>query len=241
MSAMQPGNPAPKLQQQAAQLSQLAQGLAAATPQRTEGSDATGWVRVSLGPDGAPTDIRVRDGWRQRIAPEALAAAVLDANRDAVRRAMESWIDALDQQRWWRRRADVDEFAGEAGQSDLPAPPHGLTRDVNDVAEEAITELQGAQRSASAPADQEHEGADDGRHVVVRVGQGGLLACDIVPRWAEREEGSAVSAALSVALKRARPEPPPPPSSSRADDLVADALATLLSMTANPTTRNGDQ
>ena len=75
-----------QLQRSAAELGRLAQDLAASTPPSIEGSDPTYWVHVILGPDGIPTENRVREGWQQRVAPARLASAVMDANLDAVQR-----------------------------------------------------------------------------------------------------------------------------------------------------------
>ena len=159
---------------------------------------------------------------------------------------MEAWTDTLDQQNWWRCRADIDGVGGADPlriDRDLPGPPHGLPHDINDLAEEAISGLHGTQRSASLPTPEEHEGADDGRHVIVRVGPGGLSACEINPGWAERQHGPALSAALGVAVKRAtastRAAPSPP--NDNIGQLVGDALATLTSLTTHPTTRIGDE
>ncbi|GAA3914062.1 hypothetical protein Aau02nite_63010 [Amorphoplanes auranticolor] len=58
-----------QLQCRTAELAQLARDLGGAIPAHVEGRDATGWVLVVLGGDGLPTQIRVREGWRQRLAP----------------------------------------------------------------------------------------------------------------------------------------------------------------------------
>lgn len=142
------------LQQQAAQLGQLARDLTAATPQRSEGSDPTGWVRIVLGPDGLPAEIRVRDGWQQHLEPERLGAAVLDANNDAVQRAMQLWTAQLQDSHWSTRRAEGDEATGEAAASsavDLPAPTPGQARDSNELAEQVLSALQAAQRQPTDP------------------------------------------------------------------------------------------
>lgn len=52
-----------------------------------------------LGAAGLPTEIRIRDGWQQRLEPERLGAAVLAANTDALRFAMRSWTGRLDDTR----------------------------------------------------------------------------------------------------------------------------------------------
>ena len=91
------------LQRQAVQLGDLAASLTAAAPRRVEGSDKTGWVRVTLGGDGLPETILVRSGWRQRLEAGRLGAAVLEANGDALACGTRPWSDALDGSRWWIR------------------------------------------------------------------------------------------------------------------------------------------
>ena len=233
----------PELQQQAAQLGQLTRDLVAATPQRSEGSDATGCVWIALGPDGLPTEIRIRDGWRQRLEPGRLGAAVLDANTDAVQRAMQAWTAGLDDNRWWRRRADVDMSASEQAAPSVlepPEPPLGRASDGNQLAEQVLTALQTAQRQPIAAATPQ-EGMDDGRHATVEIGPGGLTACTIDPDWAAHRDGGSIGAALSAALDRAIAKRPTGSSPGvEIDGLLGDALATLVSLAPAPTTQDGD-
>jgi hypothetical protein len=86
---------AAQLQRSTTELGRLVRDLTAGTPPHIEGSDATGWVHVVLGPNGIPTEIRVREGWQQRVEPVRLASAVIDANGDAVQRAMRAWTTAM--------------------------------------------------------------------------------------------------------------------------------------------------
>lgn len=109
---MQP-DPIRQLHQRAEQVGRLTGDLAAATPQRSEGTDVTGWVIVVLGSDGLPAEIRVRDGWHQRVDPDRLDAAVMDAHSDALRQAMRAFTRRLDDTSWWRRQKDADHFPGE--------------------------------------------------------------------------------------------------------------------------------
>ncbi len=208
------------------QLAQLAHDLAAAAPQKTPGSDRTGWVKVVLGADGVPTEIRVRESWRQRLDPEELAGAVLEANTDAVREGMRAWTDALDDGGWWQHRTALEDDADEQVAS--PPLPPGQARDSNDLAEEVISRLQSVQAAVPAqPAD--HEGRDDDRRVVIRIGASGLSGCVIDADWAKGRDGAVISVALAAALRRAvsgRPDGPKP----EHDDLVGDALTTLNSL-----------
>jgi len=232
-----------QLQQQAAQLGQLARDLAAATPQQAEGQDRTGWVRITLDASGLPTEIRIRDGWQQRLEPERLGAAVLEANTDAVQRAMQTWTERLDDGNWWRHRADADEAVDNDPEPVIANPddlPHGQERESTDLAEQALATLQAAQQQR-ADLPPSADGTDDGRHVTVRLEAGGMAECLIEPRWAAQRDGATISAALSTAVRRAavkRSAESAP--SAEIDTLVGDALATLAALTI-PTSTGGDR
>ena len=226
-----------QLGRRTAVLAQLTRDLAEAIPAHVEGSDATGRVLVILGRDGMPTQIRVRQGWPQRLVPERLANAVLDANSDAVQRCMRTWTTAVDDDGWWRRRTDL-EVNPDAEQpfASRPPPrlPAGQVRDSNDLAEEVLGRLHDAQSAPVKPLSAV-EGRDDGRHVMVQLSSAGLTACTIDPDWAQQQDGVSISAALATALQRASAKrPASTPVGSRADDLIGDALATLISLTSSP-------
>jgi hypothetical protein len=233
-----------QLQRSAAELGCLALDLAAATPPSVEGSDQTGLVHVVLGPDGIPTAIHVREGWQQRVDPARLASAVIDANGDAVQRAMQAWTVAMQENGWWRRQADFDADAVEgtagAGQP-LSESLFGHARDSNELAEEVLSKLQATQ-TQQAPPPAPDEGQDDGQHVTIQIASGGLNACTIEPDWARRHNGSSISAALSTALQRAVAKRSAQPSPRiELDALLGDALATLTSLTAIPPDQGGNR
>ncbi|BCJ44840.1 hypothetical protein GCM10010168_16530 [Actinoplanes ianthinogenes] len=229
-----------QLQQRVEALGRLAQELGAATPQWSEGSDPTGWVHVVLGPNGLPAEIRVRDKWQQRLEPEQLGVAVMEAHREAVRQAMRVLTRRLDDTHWWSRERDLDEypedFLGQSSPATSPSPLSG-GRVHNDVeyGEDVLKALQAVQRRADEvpPATKGAEGRDDGRHVVVRLGVGGMTGCEIEPRWARNCDGTRISTALAVALKRAKSEIDAPETNagSDVDTLLSDALATLTAFT----------
>jgi DNA-binding protein YbaB len=226
-----------QFQRQAEQLGQLARDLAAATPRRSDGTDATGGVRIVLGPDEFPVEIQIRDGWQQRLEPDRLGAAVLEANTDAVQRAMRAWTEQLDDSGWWRRRADVD---GTAASGDgVPDLPYGQRRESADLAEDVLASLQAVQRQPVVPAIPD-ESVDDGRHVAVQVGPGGLTGCTIDPGWAARSNSSSINAALSSALQRAAAKHSATPRpNGKIDATLGDALATLTSFTLHPPAQGG--
>lgn len=222
-----------QLQQQAARLGRLAHNLAVAVPQRAEGRDATGWVRLLLDRDGTPTEIKVRDGWQHRVRPQRLADAVLDANTDAARQALQQWLTAVNDA-GWRHGSNVE---NDAERTSLPTTelPSGHARGSNELAEQATHRLREARTGqTSTPV---AEGRDDGEHVTVRLAPGGLVGCTIEPDWAVHRDGVTISSALATALRRAVERRPAPPRGQ--DSLIGDALANLISLTT-PLSDRGD-
>jgi DNA-binding protein YbaB len=220
-----------QLQREAAQLGQLAAGLASATPRRAEGNDRTGWARVAIAGDGFPHAIQIRNGWNQRIEVDRLGAAVMEANADAINQAMRAWSDQLDDSSWWARRARLEHDGPDWSSATVATPPSGHVRDSAELAEDVLGALQRIQQQqpAAAPAG---VGSDRNRHVTVKLGQGGLQGCLIDPEWAARRDGDAITAALSEALQAAEAEMPAAPrAGAGVDDLVGDALATLRALT----------
>jgi DNA-binding protein YbaB len=241
VSAMHP-DPLQRLQQRADRMGRLAHELTAATPHRTEGCDATGRVVVVLDRDGLPEQIRVRDGWQQRLDSDRLGAAVVDAFRDAVQQAMHTWTDRLDDTRWWSRQQDLDETPDHDPTTSASSPVNGRARDDLEFSEPILRALH-ATRHSTGDQPIVAEGVDGGRHVWVRLGSGGLVGCEIDPRWARDRDGSTISAALHRALSQARsavavPAETAPPSAL--DAALADAIATLAALT-NPSPRRDDR
>jgi DNA-binding protein YbaB len=221
-----------QMQVQAAELGQLAAGLAAAAPRQAEGVDTSGWVQVAVGADGLPRTIRIRNGWNQRLEPERLAEAVMQAHGDAVSTATRAWSSQLTDDGWVRRRERMEHPAPDVSGQAGPVLPHGAVRETSALAEDVLAALHRVQQPPQAPA--EGEGSDQARHVTVRVGQGGLLDCRIEPGWAARFDGDAITAALTTAVRAARTALPAPSApDATAGDLAADALATLRALTEN--------
>ncbi|MEV0902378.1 hypothetical protein [Actinoplanes sp. NPDC049802] len=234
-------DPVRYLLQQAESLSRLASELTTAVPPRPEGNDPTGYVTVVLGLDGLPAEVRVRDGWHRRIEPEQLGAAVLAANNDAVRGAVRALTDSLDDGGWWRhvREADEDEEDADPRTARLPEPPAGRAHHDLDFNEQVLKTLQNVRQHVDVGAQPSMEGSDDGRHVTVRLGAGGMTGCEIDPRWARDRDSGTVNAALARALTRARGDGGSKlwERVAETDALVNDALATLRSLTQSPPDR----
>lgn len=235
-------DPLQRLQPRADRMGRLAHELATATPHQTEGCDATGRVVVVLDRDGLPEQMRVRDGWQERLDSHQLGAAVMDAFSDAVHQAMRTWTDRLDGTRWWSRQQELEEAPDHSCTTSASPPVNGTARDDLEFSEPILRALHSAGHS-SGDRQLVAEGVDDGRHIRIRLGNGGLIGCEIDPRWARDRDGSTISAALHRALSRARsalgtPAQTAPPSAL--DTALADAIATLTALT-NPSPKRGDQ
>jgi hypothetical protein len=221
-----------QLQAKVARIGEVAGRLAAAVPTRAEGCDASGSVEIVLAGDGIPDTITVRNGWDRRLEADGLAAAVMDANTEAIRSGMTAWGNQLDDTRWWAQRADLDENDPQPP-ANSPSLPEGIARDPNALAEDVLKALHNVQRPPAAPA--RGEGSDSGRHVVVVLEGAGLADCSVQSDWAARRDGDTITAALNQALraaKRAMPGRPAP--ATGLDALLGDALATLRSVTQQP-------
>jgi len=203
------------LQRQAEHLSQVARALAAATPVRSEGDDSTGCARVIVDPEGLPLEIRIVNHWQRLHDAESLSAAVLAAHREAVKSAVVGWPGRSPQQ----------------GMPDAPVPPRGHDVEITELAERAITALQQVQRRQASELDTP-AGTDDGQHVTIQLGAGGLIACTIDAQWATGREGTVISAALAAALRQATASHKAAAAPrSEFDDLLGDALATFAVIT----------
>lgn len=215
------------LQEQAARLGGLARGLSRAVPQRADGTDATGWVRVVLDRTGRPADIQVRNGWDQRMRADQIGAAVGEACVDAVRQGMRAWSESLDDSRWHAQRSAIPR--GDDDDGERPDLPAGEPREVTELAEVVLSRLQSV-RQAQVRESSAVSGSDDEARVTIHLEPGGAVSCVIDERWAVRRTGDAITTALTTALSRARSalagENPP---AAGVDGLIGDVLATLES------------
>jgi hypothetical protein len=217
------------LQEQAAHLSALAGTLSRSAPDRAEGADATGSVTVALDRAGRPVEIRVGNGWAERIEPSRLAAGIGEAHADAVRKGMRAWSESLKDSRWHAQRDGFDSGEGPAEPDTQPPPPAGERREVSDLAEEVISSLRSVQQ-VPVPEPAAVDGSDDDERVTVRLGPGGLVSCSIDQQWATGRSGDSITAALTSALGRARAKlPSEDKAAAGIDGLIGDVLATLAS------------
>jgi hypothetical protein len=237
-------NPYPlhRLQQQADRIGRLAHELVTATPRQAEGCDTTGRVVVVLDHDGVPERIRVIDGWQERLDSHRLGAAAVEAFGDAVQQAMRTWTRRLDDTRWWSRQREPDEAPDAAPRAGASPPVSGRVQHDLEYSEPILRALHSSRRPGNEqpPA---AEGADEAGYVTVRLGAGGLVGCEIEPRWARDRAGTTITAALDRALSRARTALATPSrieASAAVDTALADALATLEALT-DQTPGRGDR
>lgn len=225
------------LQRQARGLQDLMASLQAHASQRAAGYDATRSVHVFIGVDGLPTAIRVELGWRDQLAPQAMGDAVLEAFTAAVAEAMQAWSRALEQTSWRSRAAEPEAQAvhhgNEADRTSLPTVVgFAANRDPQEIAEDVLraSDRLRTQASGEVPVG---VGADQSGNVSITLSRAGLQACSVQAAWASRQGGSALTAALSNALRTARTELDARAGQSAPDgfnQLVGEALAALQSI-----------
>jgi hypothetical protein len=204
-------------------------------PQQSEGSDQTGTVHVTLGPDGLPVTFRVGNNWKHQITPETFGGAVFNAFQAAIGDRLTAWGDALADNGWQQR---VDELkGGPAHAPDVGRIPLAFRKPVEDVAPRAIDEVTEdvlrafgnvdsfAAQSAGAT------GADRTDHLTIGLSATGMTSCTVDARWVADQSAAALMNALSEALLSAK-EDLASKSEQRAqasglDDLVTEAMALL--------------
>src|SRR5262245_59440547 len=94
------------------ELRDLIRAAEAGVPERIEGIDRSGAVRIVTGVDGLPESIEVVPEWQRYLRPPALAAAITEAARNAAYLRRQAWSLAL---------ADPDLQRHAAGRGREPA------------------------------------------------------------------------------------------------------------------------
>jgi len=209
-------------------------------PGPVDASDSSGQVRVFLDASGTASSIRVSAGWKQRLAPEALAQAVTEASRQAVSERVALWGENLERTDW---KGKVDRIGQRIerglGGEEAGAPPafqrmrgQSEPRPVNVLAEEMLKLFDRTQNFTAPSAPAEFTGRDRSRRVSLSVAPGaGITGCDIDARWAGGQNAtdltSALKGALEAALAEAAARPAPPSPAEGVDGLLAETLTLL--------------
>ncbi|MFD1373275.1 YbaB/EbfC family nucleoid-associated protein [Actinoplanes sichuanensis] len=233
------------LQRRAEELERLASVAHTAAPKSAEGVDASGCVRIVIGPDRLPLQIHIRDRWQDRLDAGSLADAVLEANTDAVRSAYRIWCDRLDGSGWWRQRDAHEAPERRPMPMNSPAQQPRTQRAPDEdleLGERILRLLQDTRRNTSQPSTADGDGSNDSGRVSVRLSPGGLAGCVIDEGWARHRRGDAIAAALSHAVRQARRHlTSPQPGLREADALIGDALAALATLTDRASDRGGER
>ncbi|MDQ4011780.1 MAG: hypothetical protein M3228_14070 [Actinomycetota bacterium] len=230
-----------QLQQYAAGLQGLLATAQAEAPRSSEGTDRTGTIRASLGPDGLPNSFRIEPGWHRKITAENFGGAVLEAFQAAMGKRLAIWTTTLEQQGWQaqaaRLRIDLDQQPSVSGQAEMsPAFGHPVEdvtpRPIDQVAEDMIKAFDHVGDFA-APPPQVARGAGSSRSdkLVLTLSTAGLVSCTADPKWVSAQTAASLMNALGEALTAARADLEnsagrPAPSRSL-DRLFTEALALL--------------
>lgn len=202
-----------QLRQYGSRLQELLGEMQRAAPQRSEGTDPSGMVRAVLGPDGLPETIRVSGYWKEKLSPDAFAAAVAGACQAATVRRGEEWAGVLARTSWQERLAELDTTpgaspaAGAAEPDPVPsayrrgngAPPRRL----DTLAEEAIS-LNNSVMPVNVPAPPSGASRNRSGTLEITLSPGGQVSCRADPRWVAQQTGAQLSTALSEVLAMAR-------------------------------------
>jgi hypothetical protein len=218
-----------QLSRRTAAVTDLVAAMCANGPRDTDGLDATGTVRVTLGPDGLPSAVRIVHNWRQSISPESLGRAVMDASAAAVTKNMDAWSQTLGQLPW---RAQVTgPRTGDNQHVNEPPPPapYRSAPEFTELTEHVLRSLAEVRRrpNVSPPV---NVGNDSSRNVSIALSPTRLESCNVEPAWAAHQSGYGLTAALSQALAAARTalaEREDQRRAGGAHDFVAEALNAL--------------
>lgn len=211
----------------------------AARPERVEATDATGTIRVTLGPDALPVSMSVGADWRRAVGSERFAAAVVEACQAAAGARMAAWTAALGERGTpaavarLREEIDRDEPAPEpelvldslvqAHLSTRPRPVDEVVRDISRLTRD-MPDAAGEARPAS--------GSGAFGNVVVTLSPAGEVSCAADPGWVSRQEADDLGEALNAALASARAalgRRPPAAPTAAVNGLLVELLASVRS------------
>lgn len=229
------------IQEAAGRFAALVGGLDAALPEDVSGWDETRTVCVRVSRNGMPIAVVVRDGWATALDPSTLGHAVVRAAGAAAGARAQALGEML-----------RDDAAGRSGTHHVGAGPvrpddgasaaPDLHREprmpLGDLAEEAISALSLANTAAEPAEPPTGTGTGANGAVTITLGGGALSSCTVDERWADGRSTLQVSMALQQALDGARQSladaERQAPAEGSLDDLLAEAMAHLFSITGTP-------
>jgi len=228
-----------ELQRHASGLQSLIGAAQANAPRQAEGSDPTGTIRATIGPDGLPTTILIQNNWQRRISPERFGAAVVEAFAAASQHRMAAWNEALQQAGFSSKvdeiRADLDGPPRPVAlpQWRAPAPnPDIRPRPLNEMLGDLLNAFDHVDDLAAPPSiGAEGTGTSGYGKLTIRLSPAGLAGCEADGQWAGQQSADDMMAAFDEALSRARAdlatraEAPTP--TRGLDRVLGEALALL--------------
>lgn len=190
-------------------------------------TDASGAVRLRTDADGLVVEVTVDARWRDRLQPEALAAAVLEAYANGVAERSRAWAEdfADDTQEEPRPRPAPGLESSVAAElfrrlqaTDGDADPGPVMERLVQLLEDLDRRLDDALDRAEQMGSREYSGQSSSRHVRARVSGGGeLVGVEYDARWLPgahsfnigRETTEAIHAALRELAEGQATEPDP--------------------------------
>lgn len=209
-------------------------------PESAEGTDPSGQVKVFLNSKGAPNSIRVNAGWQQRLRPDALGGAVVEAARVALAQRADAWSEQLDRSDWQTRVARLEQRLERnlrADDSGLPPAFQRLAggqepRPLTMLTEEMLKLFDRVDDFTVPERVPESAGRNRNRRISLTLAGGaGITGCEVDAAWAAGQSGNDLTAALREALDAAlaeaaaRPDPESP--AAGVDGLIAETVALL--------------
>jgi hypothetical protein len=205
----------------------------ASAPARGRGTDRTGVISAAVGADGLPRSFRVHQGWPDRLPPESLGKAVVEAYQAAIHDRLATWSKTLEKQ-GWQEEADDLRTHPPSDPVDEPQPATN-PRSVDAIAEDVIRALDQVKEAAAAKQRMATgAGSDSSGKLTLTLSTTGLVSCTVDAKWASTRTTTMLMRALGDALAAARANLPRPQEQPSPDlgALFSEALA-LLKGTAN--------
>jgi hypothetical protein len=220
------GDELARLQREVSGAVRLLTEAEARLPKHAEGADRTGAVLVRLGPDGLPVGVSIAPAWPEKLAPESVAQAVIEANHAATRARIAEWSRNLERDEWpavvahLTSPADGRRAAPQASTVAEPVPASD-PRPLDELVEDTIRAFD----TVGRPSLTARGTGCDGQPVVV-LSPHGLVSCEAKPRWVLGRGGATLAEAFGVALRAARQDLT---ARAVAQHRQTDALARLFS------------
>lgn len=202
-----------------------------ASASRLRGTDRSGMVSVTLGSRGDFQEVYVSDDWERSLAPAALAAAVVEAAREAERAEVVESVGRL-------YDAFIVDRIDRMEPDDFPATPIDLisfeaddrtTPSLDHIVDSALTIAE----QSDSPFNEGHfivgESEESEGWVTVTLDPDGALTdCSVGAYWAAGRAGGSITWAINMAADDARSRSAPAIASSAdstaVSDIVSDAI-----------------